>query len=55
MPTSELLPVQFHSDTIFCVNVNDQPFAPVKPIVENMGLIGVGSLQNCATIRRDGV
>ena len=38
MPTSELLPVQFHSDTIFCVNVNDQPFAPVKPIVENMGL-----------------
>ena len=38
MATTQLLPVKFHSDTIFCVNVNDQPFAPVKPIVENMGL-----------------
>lgn len=38
MSQAQLLPVQFHSDTIFCVNVNDQPFAPVKPIVENMGL-----------------
>ncbi len=34
----ELSPVTFHGDTIFCLSHNDQPFTPVKPIVENMGM-----------------
>lgn len=35
---SQLSPVTFHGDTIFCITLNDQPYAPVKPIVENLGL-----------------
>ncbi len=34
----ELSPVTFHGDTIFCIEKNGQPFSPMKPIVENMGL-----------------
>ena len=34
----ELSPVAFHGDTIFCFTHNNQPYTPVKPIVENMGL-----------------
>lgn len=34
----ELSPVSFHGDTIFCVEFDGQPFTPMKPIVENMGL-----------------
>jgi len=34
----ELSPIPFHGDTIFCVEHEGQPFAPMKPIVENMGL-----------------
>lgn len=38
MSQSQLFPVQFHGDTIFCTTIDGQPFAPVKPIVENMGV-----------------
>ena len=38
MTSSHLTPVKFHSDTIFCLTHNDQPFTPMKPIIENMGL-----------------
>ena len=34
----ELSPVTFHGDTIYCVEKNDEPFVPMKPVVENMGL-----------------
>ena len=34
----ELSPVTFHGDTIFCVEHDGQPYTPVKPIVENLGL-----------------
>ena len=38
MNSSQLLPVQFHGDTLFCLTYHDQPFTPMKPIVENLGL-----------------
>lgn len=34
----ELSPVTFHGDTIFCIDYQNQPYTPAKPIVENMGL-----------------
>lgn len=34
----QLEPVPFHGDTIFAVEHNGEPFAPVRPITENMGL-----------------
>ena len=34
----QLSPVTFHGDTIFCVTLENQPFTPAKPIVENLGL-----------------
>ena len=34
----ELSPVTFHGDTIFCVTLDNQPYAPMRPLVENMGL-----------------
>lgn len=34
----QLSPVQFHDDTIYCVEIDGQPYSPIKPIVENMGL-----------------
>ena len=34
----ELSPVTFHGDTIFCVTLENQPYTPAKPIVENLGL-----------------
>lgn len=34
----ELSPVSFHGDTIFCVEFNGQPYAPMRSIVENLGL-----------------
>lgn len=30
--------VDFHGDTIFCIDYQNQPFTPAKPIVENLGL-----------------
>ena len=38
MNSSQLLPVKFHGDTLFCLTYQDQPFTPMKPIVENLGL-----------------
>lgn len=35
----ELSPVTFHGDIIFCLDYQGQPFTPMKPIVENMGLV----------------
>lgn len=35
---SQLAPVTFHGDTIFCIDYQNQPYTPMKPIVENMGL-----------------
>lgn len=34
----QLSPVTFHGDTIFCIDYQDQPYTPMRPIVENMGL-----------------
>jgi hypothetical protein len=34
----KLSPVPFHGDTIFCIDYQNQPFTPMRPIVENMGL-----------------
>jgi len=34
----QLSPVTFHGDTIFCIDYHGEPFTPMKPIVENMGL-----------------
>lgn len=34
----QLSPVTFHGDTIFCIDYQGQPFTPMKPIVENLGL-----------------
>lgn len=35
---SQLSPVTFHGDTIFCIDYQGQPYTPAKPIVENLGL-----------------
>lgn len=34
----QLFPVTFHGDTIFCIDYQNQPYTPMRPIVENMGL-----------------
>lgn len=34
----QLSPVAFHGDTIFCLEYEGQPFTPMRPIVENLGL-----------------
>jgi len=34
----QLSPVTFHGDTIFCIDYQNQPYTPAKPIVENLGL-----------------
>lgn len=38
MTENTLMPVAFHDDTIYCIEHEGQPFTPVKPIVENLGL-----------------
>lgn len=35
---SQLSPVTFHGDTIFCLTHENQPYTPAKSIVENLGL-----------------
>jgi hypothetical protein len=35
---ADLLPVAFHGDTLYLVEHNGEPFAPMKPIAENLGL-----------------
>ena len=37
--------VPFHGDTIYCTTINNQPYTPMKPIVENLGLAWTGQLQ----------
>lgn len=34
----QLSPIEFHGDTIFCIEHDEQPYAPMRPIVENLGL-----------------
>lgn len=34
----KLSPVPFHGDTIFCVDYLGEPFVPLRPIVENLGM-----------------
>lgn len=36
--TNSLIPVKFHDDTIFYTEKDGEMFAPMKPIVENIGL-----------------
>ena len=38
MAKATLSPVQFHGSTIFVVTHRSEPYAPIKPIVEDMGL-----------------
>ena len=38
MSQAQLSSISFHGDTIFCVTIEDQPYTPVKPIIENLGL-----------------
>lgn len=35
---NEIIPVTFHGDTLALVNHEGEPFLPMKPVVENMGL-----------------
>lgn len=35
---NQLEVVKFYEDTIYCVERNGEPYAPVKPIVDNLGL-----------------
>ncbi|AXF86652.1 hypothetical protein DTO96_102407 [Ephemeroptericola cinctiostellae] len=35
---SQLLPIQFAGATLYIINQNDQPFVPMRPVVEGMGL-----------------
>ena len=37
-PLATLLPVSFHSDTVFLTEYEGQPYVPLRPIVENLGL-----------------
>ncbi|SME89443.1 phage antirepressor N-terminal domain-containing protein [Desulfovibrio gilichinskyi] len=38
MSTAKLSPVQFHGHTLFILSHNDEPYTPMKPIVESMGM-----------------
>lgn len=38
MSQVQISPVPFHGGTIFCINYQGQPYTPMRPIVENMGL-----------------
>lgn len=35
---NQIIPVNFHGDTLAMVDHDSQPFVPMKPVVENMGL-----------------
>lgn len=62
-----LSPFSFHGDTIFCINYQNQPFTPMRPIVENMGLGWASQSQklnankerwtvtNIVTVAQDGI
>lgn len=34
----ELMPVAFHGDTLYVVSYQDQPYVPMRPIIESLGL-----------------
>lgn len=36
--TDQLQPIPFHQDTIFVIDQDGQPFVPLRPICENLGL-----------------
>jgi hypothetical protein len=38
MSQVQLSPVEFHGRSLFVTEHNGEPFAPMKPIVEGMGL-----------------
>lgn len=46
MPVLE--PVQFHGDTIFCLDYMGQPYTPVRPIASNLGLEWSGQARKLA-------
>ena len=48
----QLTPIIFHGDTIFCVTIEDQPYTPVKPIIENLGLVW-GAQQQKLSAKKD--
>lgn len=37
-PITTLLPIPFHDDTVFLADREGQPYVPIRPIVENLGL-----------------
>lgn len=41
----DLIPVSFHGDRLFIVTHKDEPFTPMRPIVEGMGLAWAGQHQ----------
>lgn len=47
----QLSPVTFHGDTIFCIDYQNQPYTPMKPIVENIGLAWQSQCQKLNTNR----
>ena len=49
MDSTQLLPVQFHGHTLFVIPHDDEPFTPMKPIVEGMGLAWVPQLRKLKT------
>lgn len=52
MPTSQSLsPISFHGDTIYVVDHQGEPFAPLRPIVENIGLDWPGQSSKLARNR----
>ncbi len=36
--TVQPIPVPFHGQTLYLINHNDEPYTPMRPIVEGMGL-----------------
>ncbi|WP_329909921.1 phage antirepressor N-terminal domain-containing protein [Serratia quinivorans] len=38
MTNQPAITVPFHGNTLFIINHNDEPYAPMKPIVEGMGM-----------------
>jgi len=49
---SQLVPVSFHGDTLFIVSQDGEPFAPVRPIVEGMGIRWQSQHRKLATNQR---
>lgn len=38
MHTAALLPVPFHSDTLYLIDHDGEPYVPLKPICDNLGI-----------------